>query len=338
MRWQVLHSLVIVLALAVLRLHPCFAVDAVTVLTGKDAKTRAHRTGEIIELTGESLQLKTSSGRVETIPAARVLEIRSPWTPAYDRGEALYAQGKSKEAIHAYKQALRDEPRTWARRKIMAELVVCYAETGQMDFAGNEWLAIVSSDPRTLFYDVIPVAWSPLPPNAELQTRAASWLHGKAPPAQVLGASWLLGGAQRGEALAVLEDLVSSKTVDSRIRSLAQIQLWRTKLVSVKLEELRHWQSTIEEMPAEVRATGYFVAGEALARLGEPEAAALAYLHVPLMHGRQRVMAADALVAAAMQHEKLGRTEQAAALYREVLSGYSRTAAAEEAKAWLDKR
>jgi TolA-binding protein len=91
-------------------------------------------------------------------------------------------------------------------------------------------------------------------------------------------------------------------------------------------------------MPAEVRAGGYFVVGEALSRVNKPEDAALAYLHIPLVYNQQRVVAADALVAAAKEHEKLGRGEQAAGLYREVLSGYSRTAAADEARAWLEKK
>ena len=338
MRFQVTLPVLITLALAVSCLHPCFGEDIVTLLSGKDAKTRTNRTGEIVEFTGESLQLQSSAGRLENIPAARVVEIRTQWTPAHERGDSLRAEGKLDEAINAYKQAQRIEPRAWARRKIMAQLVVCYAEAGRFDVAGEEWLAIVSSDPMTMHYNVAPVAWHPLPPDARLEPRAVAWLHNKAPAAQVLGASWLLTGPQRSAAMSALDGLAGSKTVDPRIRSLAQIQLWRTKLVSVKLDEVGRWQSALEQMPVEVRAGGYFVVGEALSRLNKPEDAALAYLHIPLVYHQQRVMAADALIAAAKEHEKLGRGEQAAGLYREVLSGYSRTAAAEEAKTWLDKK
>lgn len=325
-------------ALLVSRLHTCLAEDSITVLTGKDAKTRTSRTGEVVDYTGESLQLKASSGRIENIPAARVVEIRTQWTPAHERGDALRGEGKLEEAINAYKQAKRDEPRAWARRKIMAELVVCYAEVGRFDVAGDEWLAIVSSDPLTTHYNVVPVAWRSLPPDAALEPRALAWLHGKAPAAQVLGASWSLTGSQRNAAMTALDGLAGSKTVDPRVRSLAQIQLWRTKLISARQDEVQRWQSALEQMPVEIRAGGYFVVGEALARLKQSEDAALAYLHVPLVHNQQRAMAAGALVAAAKEHEKLGRGEQAAGLYREVLSGYSRTAAAEEARAWLEEK
>jgi tetratricopeptide (TPR) repeat protein len=339
MRLVVLLPAIWVLTLVVLRPVNCFAEDTVTLLAGKDAKTRTNRIGEIVEYTGETLQLKSSSGRVENFPTARIIDIRTQWIPAHERGDSLRAEGKLEEALTAYKQAKRDEPRAWVRRRIMASLVGCYAELGRFDFAGDEWLAIVSSDPSTQHYDVIPVAWQSLPPDAALQARAAAWLNSKAPPAQVLGASWLLGGSQRRGAIEMLDGLVTSKIVDPRIRALAQIQLWRTKLVSTKPEEVQRWQAAVEQMPAEVRAGGYFVVGEGLARLDQPERAALAFLRIPLVHNQQRTMAADALLAAAkLLQEKLGRSEEAVGLYREVLSGYSRTLAAGEAKAKLEPK
>ena len=103
--------------LAVSRPRDCPAEDTVTVLSGKDAKTRTVRKGEVVEFTGESLQLKSSSGRVESIPAARVVDVKTEWTPAQQQGDALRAKGKQEAAINSYKQAKRDEPRAWARRR-----------------------------------------------------------------------------------------------------------------------------------------------------------------------------------------------------------------------------
>lgn len=327
---------VVLVSLAASLPRVCAAEDTLTVLSGKDAKTRTTRTGEVVEYTGESLQLKSPSGRVETIPTARVIGIKTEWTPAHVRGNALRMEGKLEEAITSYKQAKREEPRAWARRQIMAQLTACYAETGHLDVAGDEWLAIVASDQQTQHYAVIPIAWRPFPPDAAVETRAAAWLRSKTPPAQVLGASWLLTGPQRSEAVAVLDALAADKAQDPRIRSLAQIQLWRTKLITAKLEDAQRWHATLEQMPAEIRASGYFVVAEALTRWNQPDVAALAYLRIPLVHNEQRLMVADALVAAGNLHEQLGRGEQAAGLYREVLNGYSRTPAAEVARAKLE--
>jgi tetratricopeptide (TPR) repeat protein len=333
MRLQGLSPVILVLALAISR--PCFCEDTVTVLSGKDNKIRTNRTGEVVEYTGETLQLKSASGRVENIPAARVADIRTQWTPAHERGDALRAEGKLEEAVAAYKQAKREETRVWGRRKIMSELVTCYGELGSFELAGAEWLTIVASDPSTMFFSVIPVAYRSLPPSVDLETRAAAWMNSKEPAAQVLGASWLLTSPQRNAAVEALERLVATKSVDPRVRSLAQIQLWRTKLVTAKLDEVQRWQAAALRMPADVQAGGYFVVGDALARLNQPADAALAYLRIPVVHPEQRAMAADALLEAGKLHEKLKRGEQAFGLYREVLSGYSRTAAAEEAKARL---
>jgi TolA-binding protein len=118
---------------------------------------------------------------------------------------------------------------------------------------------------------------------------------------------------------------------------LADIQLWRTKIVTAKADEVARWQTAIEKMPAEVQAGGWFLLGEAKARLGQAEEASLAYLRVPLVHGRPRAMGADALVAAGEQLEKLDRKEQAAGLYREVLADYATCPAASEAQARLSK-
>jgi tetratricopeptide (TPR) repeat protein len=314
------------------------AQDAVIVI-GSDGKTPVTRQGQIIDYTGTELRLKTAAGREEPIPAARVLEVKTEWVADHLQGIELQKSGKLAEAIRGFQQAKEREPRAWARRQIMAELTSCYAESGRFDQAGDEFLAIVAGDPATRHLAVMPLAWRPFPPDAALESRAAAWLSSgaKTPAASLLGASWLLSTSRRAEAIAALEQLAVArgKGEDTRLASLADVQLWRTKLVTAKPDEVARWKAAVVQMPAEIRACGWFVIGEALARQGQPEEAALAYLRVPLIHGQQRVMAADALVAAGKQLESLKRTQQAAGLYREVLSDYAACPAATEASSRL---
>ena len=310
------------------------AQDVVIVSSPTDPAAQIKKQGQILDYTGIQLTLRTPLGRDELIPAGRVVEIQTTWSEPHQAGDAAREAGNLDEAIAAYRQAKRVETRPWAVRRIMAELVGCYAETGRLDSAGDEFLAIASSDPATPHFNVVPIAWRSSLPDAALETRAVAWLAAKQMPAAVvLGASWLLAGPRRGEAVAALEGLRGSS--DSRVAALANIQLWRLRLVTATPEEARRWQAQLEAMPPEVQASGWFILGDVLARQQQADRAALAYLKVPLLFRSQRAMAADALLAAGRQLEKLGQTNQAASLYREIARDFPHLPVATEAKTQL---
>ena len=309
--------------------------DTVITSTAADPEARVKKQGQILDYTGAELTLKTTFGTTERIPAARVVEIQTIWTPSHVAGTAARAAGKLDEAIAADREAKREEKRPWALRQVMAELSGTYLEAGQIENAVGEFLAIVGSDPATIHFDVIPVAWRAAPPDAALETRAAQWLAAKKlPAARLLGASWLLSTGQRAAATAALEDL--AKSSDPRIAGLAQVQLWRTKLVTAKPDEIGRWLAQLEKMPADIQAAGWYVLGDLLSRQNQPEQAALAYLKVPLLFRQQRALAADALLAAGKQLEKMGQTNEAAGLYRELLRDFAHLPAAAEAQSRLE--
>lgn len=164
--------------------------------------------------------------------------------------------------------------------------------------------------------------------------RASQWLKkGNSPAAQLLGASWLLGSPQRGVALAILEKLVADGSLtDRRLAALAEVQLWRAKLVIAKPDEISRWQGVAEQLPAEIRPTAYLFIAEAWARNNQPEAASLAYLKLPLLYGSHRALAAEGLLGGGKQLEKLGRPMQAAELYFELLMRFPQSALAVEAQ------
>jgi tetratricopeptide (TPR) repeat protein len=309
--------------------------DTVITSTTADPAARVKKQGQILDYTGAELTLKTTFGTTERIPAARVVEIQSTWTPSHQAGTAARAEGKLDEAIAAFREAKREEKRPWAQRRIMAELSGTYLEAGQIEGAVGEYLTIASSDPATIHFDVIPIAWRAAPPDAALEARAALWLAAeKLPAARLVGASWLLSTGQRAAATAALEEL--AKSDDQRIAGLAAIQLWRTKLVTAKPAEIGRWQTQLEKMPAEIQAAGWYVLGDLFSRQDQPEQAALAYLKVPLLFRQQRAMAADALLAAGKQLEKMGQATGAATLYRELLRDFAHVPAATEGQSRLD--
>ena len=261
------------------------AEDTVILSSASDPALRIKKTGQILDHTGTELKLRGALGRDETIPAGRIVEVQTAWTAAHTAARDSRAAGKLEEAIASYRQAKRDERRPFAVRQVMAELCGTYLELDRIDAAGDEWLAILTSDPSTQHFDVIPIAWKPTEVAGAAENRAAAWLAARdVPTARVLGASWLLAGRYRTEAIAALDELL--RDADSRVAALAQIQAWRTKLVSATPADVARWQLQLEAMPASVQAAGWYVLGDALARQNQPEHAALAYLKVPLLFGR----------------------------------------------------
>jgi tetratricopeptide (TPR) repeat protein len=282
------------------------------------------------------MKLRTRLGAEEVIPAARIVEIQTTWTPPHEAARAARSEGRFDDAIALFREAKGAETRPWALRQVAADLSGCCLDAGRIEPAVNEFLAILAADPATRHFAVIPVAWRSTPDDPVLEARAAAWLAlRRVPAASLLGASWLLATPRRGEAVAALEEL--QKSSDARVAGLAAIQLWRTKLVAASLDEARRWHAQLEKMPLEVQAAGWYVLGQVYARLDQPQQAALAWLKIPLLFRQQRALAADALLAAGGQLEKMMQPQEAAGVYRELVRDFPQLSATAEAQKRLAK-
>lgn len=308
--------------------------DVVIARSASDPAVHVRRTGEILDYTGTQLTLRTPLARDEIIPTSRVIEVQTTWSPSFEKGRAARQAGKLDEAARAFAEAKREESRPFALRQIAAELAGTWLELGQVGRAGSEFLAITRDDPQTIHFALIPVAWHAATLDAESERQAVAWLADRqSPAARLLGASWLVGSSRQAEVEAALGELVTSK--DRRIAALAQIQRWRTRLATASTGDVEQWSRELAAMPADVQAAGWYVLGDGYARHDEPERAAIAYLKGPLVFREQRALAAEGLLAAARQLEKLGQGAEAAGLYREIVRDFGHLAAAEEARAAL---
>jgi len=315
--------------------HDLFAADVVIVKNSKPGQPPVQRQGEIVDLAGNQLTFRGPSGVNETIPLEQVTEWRTPWSATRQQADALYADKTYAEAAPAYQRAREEEPRAWARRQIMIRLIECHTATGNPAAAAEEFSILVSSDPDTTAWELAPLAWRTIDDAAALQ-KAAQWIRDpRNPVKQLLGGSWLLAGAQRNEAMTVLQALAGGP--NKRIATLAVIQLWRTRIITSPPEEPASWLAGLERLPPETRPIGYFCVGEAFARHQQPEKAALAYLRIPILYPRTQPLAAEALLAAGGQLEKLERRDQAAGLYQEILTDYSALPAATVARQRLEQ-
>lgn len=309
------------------------ADDTVIVATGKEGRGRSRLSGTVLDFTGKELRIKQASGREAVVPADKVVSVETTKEAKHTAADGLFESGDFAKAIAIYRDAAREEKRIWVQRQIMAQTVWCSRNLGQVERAGNVFLILVEDDPDTRFFDAIPLNWTAMQPPAALEQQAKTWLGGKLSPAVLMGASWLLS-TDRAAAQGALEKLVADG--DQRVAQLAAAQLWRTKLVTAKPEELDRWQVAVERLPAPLRAGPYYLLGEALARHERHSEAAIAYLRVPLDYPLHRYLAPDALFGAGRELEALGVPAEAASVYRELATDYPTAPRAPEAQRRLE--
>ncbi|NOX56822.1 MAG: tetratricopeptide repeat protein, partial [Planctomycetes bacterium] len=333
-RWLWLGLAVVVVVLSA---HSAGAADRI-VLRASTGSGTITLPCQIVDWTGREITVRLrSSSEPKKYPAEQVIAVETSKGRRHALGEELYRQGRVADAQRAFEEALRQEPRVWVRRQILAMLVRCAVWQGDYVAAGERFLALVRSDPMTQYFGTIPLAWNgPSSASAALRSRARVWLGNSSDTARLLGASFLLTEVEaQTQAHEVLKELARSR--DDRVRSLARAQQWRARLQSgdVGRLELAHWEEDIERMPQGIRGGPYFVLGLGHELRREFDLAATAYLWVPLVYDENPRLAAHALLRAAECLAKMGNSSAAERLQREVIARFPKTKFAETAASRL---
>ncbi len=317
------------LAILVFSFTPAAAQDTVTI-AGGSMEGRTKISGRILDYTGRELQLELATGRRRSVPAQQVLKIETQYGGRQIDADVLFDQGRFDQALPLYRRALKDEPRRWVRRQIIARMVWCYRALGQPDRAGEAFLLLIDSDPDTPHFDCIPLAWMPGQPSVAMEQAARQWLLRDEPVAALLGASQLLSSRDRPAALKRLRELTTAS--DRRIATLAMAQTWRAAVATANDRQIDAWTRAIDKLPEPLAAGPYFVLGRAMMHRQRWEQAALAMLHVPILYPQHRALAAAALLAAGRSLQKFDRPQEAVRLYRELIQTCPETRAAAEAQ------
>lgn len=324
-RWLAVATLALLTTIAALPVH----ADDTVVLASRDNPGESLRvTGTIVDYTGKALRIRPTSGVEQTYPASRVLDIESTWTTEQTRGDQALAAGEYSQAVAAYRQAMQTESRTWAKRKILAQLIWAYRSQGNIEAACETFLLLYDSDPTTPYLDAIPLAWSP--GNRVARLKAEQWMGDtQRPAAMLLGASHLMSTDARDSALAALGRLRAAG--DPGMVALAAAQRWRADAFRANPQQVDSWVRQIERMPAALRGGPYFLLGRVRQRQQQTNAAALAYLRVPVLFPQDHRQAATALLAAGDVLAADSRREEAAILYREIQQRFADTPARQDA-------
>jgi len=321
-------------------MFPCRAAAAAAeemfrdrvVIRPEGATGRVELQCSILDYTGRTLRIKTVSGDVRSYPTSRVVDVQTPQTQSHVQGLVDFTRGRYADAVEKFKSALAVEERQWVRRELLAMLVRCALKQSDLLKAARRFVLIVDSDPSTQHYALIPLVWSARPISAALKAQARQWLLADEPTPRLIAASIMLSDSRDGDkALKILKRL--RFTSDSRISTLAKLQLWRDELRkgTPTKSDVQLWQKRIEGMPSSLRAGGYYLLGRAHQLRRENEPAAAAYLWLPLVYDDDHLLAARACVNAAESLLEAGRKRAAVTLYREVQVRFSETEFAQEA-------
>ena len=300
--------------------------DDVVQATSADGRGLTTWSGEVLDYSGRELRLRLATGREKVIPAVRVVSVVTQQTADEQAGDEALAKADYRRAIERYRAALEGgrENRDWVRRHILAQIVWCQRALGQWEQACESFLLLLSRDPKTPYFDCIPLAWLPAEPAAGLEKKAGAWLAQEQPLAAVLlGASHLLSTGRRPTATDALQRLSLDR--DLRIALLAQAQLWRTTAFSASDEQLVAWRRTLDKIPHALRAGPDFVVGSALAAR-HPEQAAILFAAVAVLYPRERQLAAAGLLRAGELLEKLERKPRGPDSVSRTLARLSRSA------------
>ena len=299
---------------------PLNAQDVVFLQADQPGVTPRKKSGQILDYTARQLVLRQSSGREVALEASQVLEVKTKKLPTHVKADQAFAEQRLREALDLYREAAKEEDRTWVRHEIKAMQVWCYRHLGSFDGAAKVFLAILQEEPQMRHFDAIPLAWTSVRLTSTAKQVGEAWLTAADNSiATLIAASWLLTTPGSGGRNA-LRRLANVK--DARVAFLARAQQWRTKVVSAKRKDVSQWQEVVRRMPSALRAGPYYVVGRTLTRLDDHEHAAIALLRIPILYPRQRALSVQALMSVARSLESVKREEQAVSIYRELLIDY----------------
>lgn len=311
--------------------------DTVVYTTGKDGQGRATVRGSIQEFAAGRLTIRAESGRQQQIDAERIVQIDTAWNDRHRQADAWSKEGKYEQGVNAYIQAWQQESRPWVQRQILASMVRNLLLLRRFDAAADGFLALTRTDPQTHFFDAIPLGWSIQAIDGAFQQKANVWLDNDQDAiASLIGASWLLPITSR-QAAATEKLRALSNHTDPRIAFLAAAQLWRLQIATASPQDTQRWQTTIDRMPPSLRSGPYFVLGQAQARQGHSELAAITLMRIPILYSERHDLASQALLVAAAELKKLGQSKEAVRLYQEITRDFPGTQAAAEAQGQLNR-
>ena len=297
------------------------AQDRVTIRGG--AAGRIIVTGTIVDYVGRKITISVG-GSARSYPVSEVVQIETPQPAQQMRGLKLLDEGDFDGAQRELDAALKAEPRLWAKREILSQLVQCSLRRRDFVTAATRFKMLCDSDPTTRHFKLIPLIWTPERlPDASLQ-EARLWLEGSSDLLKLVGVSLLLDDPKSVKPVElILKDLLTNP--DDRIRGMAKAQQWRKQIPTINELQLEQLRLFVERQPEDLRAGPSFLLGRAYLVRSDFELAATAFLWLPLVDDSDHYLAARACLDAADALASSGRKAESLNLLQELKQRFADT-------------
>ncbi len=314
-RWQLVSSLCLVLILQPLTARCQDAWDRVLVQpSATQADVWESLPVEVIQgrvsgMNSKQLSMVDDQGQPRTVDCQRMQSVELAWkSPAVIDALELLAKRETQSGVNALYAASTQLP-GWQQQLLVGKIVQAADAVGNPRTTGVLFLKLVASQPPACLYADIPLCWTIREPDAALAAAARQWLSAEEDAAQLLGASWLLFGAESELARRKLNALQASS--DAVIGQLAVAQSWRLVPPPDTLNELPKWLQFRDGLlePLQLGPTEFIA--DRMQRIGETELAIGQWMRIATLHADRYHRALAAVENAAASLRRLGRESQA---------------------------
>ncbi|MCA9262921.1 MAG: hypothetical protein KDA60_03695 [Planctomycetales bacterium] len=301
---------------------PVIALDELRLLPDAKGEQRVI-SGEIEDIREGQILIRVGTS-TRPIPVLDVVQIESTWQPAHRSADHQLSHHAWDAALIAYRQAYEAEQRPWCRRLLVKQMAVALQGQGQDARAALLLLQILEVDPASTYVSNLPLAWPVRARTAAEQQQASLWIDESLPAAQLLGASWLLVGNERQQALNTLSSL--TEHTNPLIAQLALAQIWRVTPASSE-PALAQRRELVAKFHSTIQAGPRFVLIEAARNDAPPADIAIDLLRIPILYPEQTCLVPEALAAAAEVLRNNDRVDEASLVTRELVHNYPQTLA-----------
>ncbi len=267
--------------------------------------------GHVKQFDAEQLILHDiDSGNLTELASDRVEQIDFQFATREAReAMELFSVRRYQESVPALDKALKSGLPRWQQRFLIAALIRSAEALDKPRSAGILFLNLAASSAPPLLYADMPLVWTVRETPQQIREKAAEWLDSSDEIAQLLGASWLLFGAEGQRAQDAMAKLRSA--TNPTIAKLAAAQSWRLVPPPQTLDQLQSWLEYIETLPQPLRIGPVEFVADRLMRVGEIDLAIAQWVRIASQHADRYHRAAFALQTAQKLLEREDRNDEA---------------------------